>query len=40
MREMRIRSGEIEASAPREREWQREGMAPVNMLDAVRLTAG
>ena len=30
MREMRIHSGEIEASAPREREWQREGKVPLN----------
>ena len=30
MREMRIRSGELEASAPREREWQREGKVPLN----------
>jgi hypothetical protein len=33
---MRIRRGEIEASTPREREWQREGMVPLNMLDAVK----
>ena len=36
MREMRTRHGEIEASTPREREWQREGTVPVNMLDAVK----
>jgi hypothetical protein len=36
MREMRIRGGEIEASTPREWEWQREGMVPVSMLDTVK----